>query len=301
VIHIEQFQNHHLPQVRELVNRHLSAVIPGWALPEAYLASRLQRNPEQYVVDPWVVERKTLCAVESQRVVAAAHLLRYGSGPEVGYDYKGIGDIAWLVAWPGHKEAAALLLSAARQQMAEWNVREEWAFDCSFPVTLVSGISDVWPHIIDIFTKAGYTSNSGRQESVYGGWLTDIPLPGEAPVEGLIVQRKMRGGIGVGFVAMLDGEEVGCSNWGVDLTKGGELPSLRGWAELEEMDVEEGWRNRGIGSWLVQHGVEWCRLAGCERVAFAVASEDEEAGAGRFYGRFGWQVFTRSQIGWRLT
>lgn len=71
MVRIESLQSQHLPQVQALVNQHLSAVIPGWGVSLAYLAGRLERNPGQYVVDPWVVERKTLCALDRERVVAA--------------------------------------------------------------------------------------------------------------------------------------------------------------------------------------------------------------------------------------
>ncbi len=39
--------------------------------------------------------------------------------------------------------------------------------------------------------------------------------------------------------------------------------------------------------------VAWLRLAGCDRIVFNVAAPDEAAGAGRFYRRFGWDVFVR--------
>jgi hypothetical protein len=68
---IELFQPAHLPQMQTLVNAHLSTLAPGWALPEQFLASRLQRDPGEFVVDPWVTARVTLCAIERQRVVAA--------------------------------------------------------------------------------------------------------------------------------------------------------------------------------------------------------------------------------------
>ena len=53
MIHVEPFQALHLPQVQTLINAHLSALVPGWALPESYIASKLQRDPGEYVVDPY--------------------------------------------------------------------------------------------------------------------------------------------------------------------------------------------------------------------------------------------------------
>lgn len=45
-----------------------------------------------------MIERTTLCGILRQRVVAAAHLLRYGAGPEVGAYYQSAGEIGWFVA-----------------------------------------------------------------------------------------------------------------------------------------------------------------------------------------------------------
>ncbi len=58
-------------------------------------------------------------------------------------------------------------------------------------------------------------------------------------------------------------------------------------------------RNKGIGFWLVSHAVAWLRLAGCDRVVMSVAREDERAGAGRFYERFGWRPLARQRHWWR--
>ncbi|MBA2510434.1 MAG: N-acetyltransferase, partial [Rubrobacteraceae bacterium] len=75
---VRPYEHTHLPALLDLVNLHLTAVVPGWALPEAFLAEHLTRNTGEFVTDPWVVERATLCALEGHRMLAAAHLLRYG-------------------------------------------------------------------------------------------------------------------------------------------------------------------------------------------------------------------------------
>lgn len=110
----------HLPQLLELVNVHLGAVVPGWALTGGFLAETLRRNYTEYITDPWVAERATLCAVEGHRVLAAAHLLRYGSGPEVSDSYRGAAEIDWFLTLPGRDDAASATLSAARDLLASW-------------------------------------------------------------------------------------------------------------------------------------------------------------------------------------
>jgi hypothetical protein len=116
----------HLDQLTELLNAHLDAVVPGFALPAAYLAERLTRDPGEAVVDPWVVRRRTLVAVERYRVVAAAHLLRYGATPDVGPAFRNVGEIAWLVAWPSACEAAEAVLAAGLRRLADWGAEAPW-------------------------------------------------------------------------------------------------------------------------------------------------------------------------------
>src|ERR687884_620254 len=75
---------------------------------------------------------------------------------------------------------------------------------------------------------------------------------------------RTAGGSGAHFTAILEGQPVGDCECIPDLTEGGALPALRGWGELTEMEVVEQWRNRGIGTWLIQHAVAWLRLGGCD-------------------------------------
>ncbi len=297
---VELFNRRHLPQVQDLINTHLSAIVPGWALPSGYILRRLYANPGQYVIDPWVRQRVTLCAIDRDRVVAAAHLLRYGTDAPTGGDYRGAGDIAWLLAWPGHEEAAALLLAAAHDQMRQWQASIVYAWDSHLPVPLCTGIPQQWPHIDQLFRQSGYEPVPERAEAIYGGSLCDIPPAGESPIAQVRLRRWIKSDRGCCFSAMLEDQELGWCEYLCDLTQGGDLFALRGWGELTELFVHEQWRSRGIGAWLVRHAVDWLRLAGCDRVALTVALDDEQNGAGRFYERFGWHPLTRFQQGWRL-
>ena len=106
-----------LTGLQALVNAHMEMAIPGWALPAEFITERLARHPEQHILDPWVIERRTLFSVDTERVLAAVHLLRYADGDEVAPDYRNAGDIAWLLFVLGSEEAGRELLAAARQQM----------------------------------------------------------------------------------------------------------------------------------------------------------------------------------------
>jgi GNAT superfamily N-acetyltransferase len=298
-----------LPAVRALVNAHVEAVIPGWGLPDGYLRDHLRRNPEQPIIDPWVRERRTLCALERGQLTAAAHLLRYGDGPEVGADYQNAGDLGWFFFWPGQAEAGEALLRAAHEQMRAWGVARCYAWDAGMPLPLLGGVPDAWPHIGGMFEAAGFRHNPERLEAIYGGWLSAprdwrasgvpgmLEVPPAPPLPGLSIERTM-GRLQTRFAALAGGQAVGHCECAADLTGGGALPALRGWAELGELYVDEDWRNRGVGAWLVRHAAAWLRLGGCDRVAFSVTEKDEAAGAGRFYQRFGWNALARIRMGW---
>lgn len=103
---------------------------------------------------------------------------------------------------------------------------------------------------------------------------------------------------GACFVALVNGEVIGMLECTTDLTRGGTLPALRGWGLLSEVEVNMAWRRRGVGTWLVQQAVAWHQLGGGQLMILSVTPEDEEAGAGRFYQRLGWQVLIRQRTGW---
>ncbi len=292
MVGIEPLDRSHLPQVLALANSHLGTVIPGWSLTPEYFWEHLKRNPQEYIVDPWVVERKSMVGIVNDRVCAAAHLLRYDEDTP----YKGMGVVDWILFWPAKREAGLALLNECRLQMNAWQVADH-QISGPLPVPVCGGIPDTWPHIGGLIKEFGYSGNEEVDESVYGGTLNGISAPGEPPVSGATIQREV-GDSTTRFVARLDGRDIACCECISDLTAGGQLPALAGWAELAEMETSESMRNQGVGSWMVRHAVEWLRLAKCDRIVMSVARENEKVGAGRFYKRFGWVPFVR-QRHWR--
>jgi GNAT superfamily N-acetyltransferase len=291
----------HLHLVQEILNQHLEAVVPGWGLSANAILRAGNTDLHQSVIGPWVIDRKTLCAVEQGRLVAVAHLLRYGSGEAVGEWYQNVGDVGWFVAWPDERDGAAALLTAAREQMVQWGVKSVFAWDSTLPLPLLGGVPDCWPHIREMLAQAGFEPMHRRQEALFGGWLSQVVEHNQSPVPGVTLNRTMLSPFGVAFAAYQGSTLIGGCEVKADLTDGGDIPLLRGWAELSEMHVDEHWRNQGIGSWLVAHAVEWLRMAGCDRIALSVMAEDEVRGAGRFYERFGWRALSRLDVGWGYT
>ena len=299
MIVIERFRDEHLPQLTSLVNLHLGALAPGWALPAPALAELLARNPGEYVVDPWVRERATLCALEGGRIVAATHLLRYGDTADVGATYRAAAEINWLYSLPTHSNAAKRLLAVAEHQISVWQPSMVW-FEGNAPLGPFAGIPDAWPHIAALLAAAGYQPDPAHDEAVFGGLLGDLPARLAPPLRDLDMQRSV-GTFGVRFTALHGGQAIGACECIADMTEGGALPALQGWAQLSEFAVDESWRNRGVGMWLIQQVVVWLRLAGCKRIVLSVAAGDEAAGAGRFYERCAWHLLVRSRRGWRRT
>ena len=66
-IEIRPFRRDDREQLTGLVNAHVAAVIPGITVSVNAVMSQLEREPSEAVTDPWVVERKTLVAVEGTR------------------------------------------------------------------------------------------------------------------------------------------------------------------------------------------------------------------------------------------
>jgi GNAT superfamily N-acetyltransferase len=291
------FAPDHLDQLTGLFNAHLDAVVPGLTLPGTYLAERLVRDPGEAIVDPWVVRRRTLVAVERDRVVAASHVLRYGATSEVGPAFRDLGEVAWLMAWPSACAAAEAVLAAGLHQLADWGTAAPWLCTGSMFVPTVSGVPDTWPHIAAILRAAGYAPEPEREEVVYGGRIDHLESAPAPPIEGLVLARRMCD-FAPRFAAELGGESIGFFDVGSDVTAGGALPALAGWADPWNLWVDERHRSQGVGSWLVRSAAPYLRLGGCDRMLVTVAVDGERAGAGRFYERLGLVRLARLERAW---
>ena len=293
---IRTFMRPDRDQLTELVNVHIAAVVPGWALPVSALLAQFEREPSQYVVDPWVIDRTTLVAIERDRVVAGAHLKRYAADARVSPDYYGAGEVAWLLAWPRKHEAALALARACTAKLDEWEVRRQWA-DGALPTPATFGIPAAWPHVRTAIEAAGFSDDDGRTETLLAGDLESPGDPGEPPIEGHTVRREVDN-LAVRFSAVLGGQLVGYVNVHDDLTRGGTLSCLRGWVQLREHHVEPTYRRRGVGTWLVRHAVSWLRLGGATRI-LASWAEELDAGSLTFLQQFGWSEIGTTRRGWR--
>jgi GNAT superfamily N-acetyltransferase len=276
--------------------------MPGGAVPVATLLTQMERDVGEFVVDPWVIDRCTLVGVDDDRVVAAAHLKRYGNDDRVGVDFRNAGEITWLICDPAHAPIGAEVLAAAQACMAAWHTRI-WFADGGLPCLGVYGVPDAWPHVERLLVDAGFDDDGGQIEVVYAGDITGVPEPGPAP--DAVTLRRVVGPMGTSFEAWTGDDRVGVFE--IEHSHGIANAQLTRWADEANHWVAPEHRGRGIGSWLVRHGCAWMRLGGKDRlVAYAVERrargaepmEDMTERCDRYFARFGLRPITRTRRGY---
>ena len=86
-----------------------------------------------------------------------------------------------------------------------------------------------------------------------------------------------------------------------DLTEGGTLSRLAGWADVWELWVHAEHRRRGVATWLVGHAADRLRFAGVQRVldsAVVAPESDVDDGLLPFLTRIGFHELTRTRRKW---
>lgn len=287
-------------QLTTLVNAHLSAVVPGASLSVSALLSHLERDPGEFIVDPWVSRRHTLVAEQRSRVVAAAHLLRYSASPSVSPTYRDSAEIRWLVCWPAApfwpdaSAAGVALVDACLRQFDSWGVLRTYA-DGSLPAPGVFGVPDQWPHVAELYEGAGFVG--GRRETVLIG-ATDM-LAGTLRRPDLPLQlRRTLGVSGTRFSAH-DGDLVlGYLEIDTNLGEAGRFSRGSGWADVGNLYVQEAARRRGVATWLLARAVEWLQLGGIGRL-LAYLSEEDTGAEAAFWTAAGFQTLTTTTRLWQ--
>jgi GNAT superfamily N-acetyltransferase len=266
--------------------------------------SQLEREPGEFIVDPWVEERTTLVAELRSRVVGSAHLLRYSTGDEVGEDYRGAGEIRWFVFWPQspgdppnpHRPdplpAADKLLSACCQRLDEWRVSKQYA-DGTLPAPGIYGVPEQWPHIRAAYERGGFR-HTGKIEIVFMASIAGLNQTADLPLPGLSLRRSV-GINGVRLSAVLADNMIGYVEVEIlDLPQ--RQSNLVAWADIGNIHVSEEHRRRGLATWLVGRAAEWLRLSGADHVLGYAWPEEKECIA--FLHSVGFHELTRTARGW---
>jgi len=310
-VEVRPFRRSDRDQLTGLVNAHAAAVVPGLSVSVAAMLSHLERQPGEYIVDPWVSERLTFVAEQRQRVAAAAHLLRYADDERVSEAYRNAGEISWLLFWPegprisspywtDASQAAEKLISACVGQLEEWGVSRQYA-DGDLPVPGIYGVPEQWPHIRALYESAGF-KHDGHTELVFLGVVEELRRPADPPVPGLRVRRSV-GLNGTRFSAVLADEVVGYIE--VEIFDDGERLARRsGWADVGNLYVAAAYRRRGVATWLLGRAAEWLRLAHVDRLLnYTYLEGQDETGQSYDKDRAFLQAspfteLTRTQRGW---
>ena len=66
-IQVRRFRRDNRVQPTALLHAHVAAVMPGVTVSVNTVLSQLERDPGEFIVDPWVGERLTLVAEQRQR------------------------------------------------------------------------------------------------------------------------------------------------------------------------------------------------------------------------------------------
>jgi ribosomal protein S18 acetylase RimI-like enzyme len=298
-VQVRPFRRADREQLTALVNAHIQAVVPGVTVSVNTVLSQLERDPGEFIVDPWVADRATLVAEQRGRVVAAAHLLRYGAGEDVGPAYRDSAEINWLLFWPrathwpDSAEAAAALMDASLERLRAWG-GGHWHADGALPAPGVYGVPEQWPHVRALYERAGFV-HDGHVEIVLLARVDELPGPAAPPLDGLALDRSV-GECGTRLSARLGEECVGFIEVETNLAEGGRLAHLGGWADVGNLHVDEAYRRRGIATWLVGEAADWLRLARVERLVDYAWPEEEAMLA--LLGGLGFRELTRTARGW---
>jgi GNAT superfamily N-acetyltransferase len=313
-IQVRPFHRRDRAQLTDLVNAHAAAVIPGQSVSVAAMLSHLEREPGEFIVDPWVAERATLVAEENRRIAAAAHLLRYGDNNDVSVAYRGSGEIRWLLFWPegpvsanpwwtAGTQAASELITACLAQFDRWTVTSQSAGG-ELPVPGVYGVPEQWPHVSALYEQAGFV-HDGHTEVVYLARVADLPRLASPPLAGLELRRTV-GLNGTRLSAVLGGEVIGYIEVEIR-TEGERLARQAGWADVGNLHVRERFRRRKVATWLLGQAADWLALAHVDRLldysyaggadATGQTYDDDRA----FLDALPFTVLTKTRRGWTRT
>jgi GNAT superfamily N-acetyltransferase len=308
-IEVRPFRRNDRDQLTGLVNAHAQAVVPGMGASVSTVLSSLERQPGEFIEDPWVSERVTLVAEQRQRVCAAAHLHRHFPDERAGAA-RDSGDIRWLLFWPeaprgnpwwpDATDAAGALMTACIGLLESWGVARQHAGG-EIPVPGVYGVPEQWPHVAALYQRAGFV-HTGHTEVVYLARIEDLAPPAGPPIAGLTVRRTV-GINGCRLSAVLGEEVIGYIE--VETFEEGErLARHGGWADVGNLHVAQPYQRRGVGTWLLAQAAGWLRLAQVERLLDYAWLDGTDPGGQEYsaYRAFlaaaGFHELTRTRRGW---
>ncbi|WP_405673050.1 N-acetyltransferase [Streptomyces sp. NBC_01530] len=275
---VRPFRRDDRDQLTDLINAHIAAVVPGVSVSVNTVLSDLERRPGEFITGPWVAERVTLVAEQRRYVVAAAHLLRYRHGDEVGENFRDAGEIGWFVCrppaslWPGSEAAADQLMAACLAQFARWNVRVRYA-DGAVPAPVVYGLPRNWPHIRALYERSGFR-HVGDTEVILLARVADLPAPEPRP--GTTTERTL-GECGTRFTAYAGTRALGFIEIDTSLARPERHARAAGLADIGNLHADPARYGEGLAQRLLGEAAGWLRLCGVDRLLAYEQSGDKAA------------------------
>ena len=300
---VRPFRRSDRDQVTGLVNAHTAAVLPGCMVPVNTVLAQFEREPGEFIVDPWVGERMPLVVEQQGSIVAAALLIRYRNEPGVGQSMRGTGEIRWLVFWPlaptgnehwtDGQDAADALVLACLDQFRLWHCTSQTA-DGSLPAPGIYGVPEQWPHVESLFFRHGF--RPVKTETVLIADLVDLSESAHEPNPNLQIRRTV-GISGTRCSATSNGELVGYIE--VERLDRPERSAGTTFADIGNLWIHGDHQRTGVATELLRYGARWLRRGGAERL-LAYTEQDEPALLA-FFERAGFEIATHTQRGWSRT
>jgi hypothetical protein len=291
---IREFRRDDRDQLTWLVNLHVSTVLPGVALSTNVVLSQLEREPQETIVDPWVVERRCLVAERDRAVVGAALLLRYSDDDTVGEAFRGAAEIRWLIGSPNAMEACRSLLEKAIALMIGWRPSHIYG-DGSLPAPGCYGIPDSWPHVRALLVDAGF-KGPARSEVVLAAECRGLT---GRQLEGAHVRRSV-GDLAARLELIRDDASLGFIEVGdIDQALTRSTTTLS-WTDVGNLSTTEPEMLAEVMPALLSAAAEWLLLGGVNRLIDYYADDDDPPGYLEILERCGFIRLSTNERGWEL-
>jgi hypothetical protein len=257
---VRLFERRDRDQLTALVNLHVAAVIPGVVLSVNTVLAQLEREPDETIVDPWVDERCCLVVERGHELVASALLHRFRTGLDVGPEYRGSGEVRWLICKRDATDAGAIVVGAALEQMKRWEVTVVGA-ECALPALACYGVPDTLPHIRKLLVDAGFGEPT-RTEMVLAARCD--ALAGHA-LEGSSIERTL-GLLGARFTLRLEDADLGFIEVSDQSSAMARSSVATRWADVGNLSLaDDGYLDIAMAP-LLSAAADWLLLGGVNRL-----------------------------------
>lgn len=258
-IEILPFTSSWLPDLTTLINSHIIHLMPGWVLLEDQVASVLTApywwNLHYHQSTEQNEKQKILCAFVDGHLSAAA---------QVYFPQDGCAYVGWIVSDPQLSLALTNLLEKIINHACQLQCQAVSFSRYGFGVGWMD-IPTIWPHLVEGIQKAGFVLE--REWVLMSGDIPALiaaasPVFLDCQVKWHVDPTKFEWEV----AACLDEIRVGeCQFWGIPSVFRG-CPGYDEWITLEWISIEEPYRRKGIGRWLITEQLKYQAQRGVRHV-----------------------------------